>query len=191
MVLADYGHSVPEKEYWKHWAFFGEGLAGEANRTGLHIDDRDAATLRQRMIYADFCTDGHVPLFPEASAVLKITMEHKLCAIASNTDSSLVRTITGADIDSLPAVIGGEGLRPKPFPDIFLKASEYLSVDPSRCLVFEDAWKGVKAAESAGMPAVLVRNGYNTGLPAPEADCEIQGLNELHFFLKGLYSSVS
>lgn len=118
-------------------------------------------------------------------------MEHKLCAIASNTDSSLVRTIAGADINSLPPVVGGEGLRPKPFPDIFLKASEYLSIDPSRCLVFEDAWKGIKAAESAGMPAVLVRNGYNTGLPSPEADCEIQGLNELHLFLKGLYSSVN
>lgn len=120
-------------------------------------------------------------------------MENKLCAIASNTRSDLIMTITGKQINSIsmPPVIGGEGLRPKPFPDIFLRASRFLYVEPSECLVFEDAWKGVKAAESAGMPAVLVRNGYNTDLPSPEAACEIRGLGELFLFLKGYYSSVN
>lgn len=185
IVLADYGHSVPEKEYWNHWAFMGEGLAGEMKRTGLHVDNTDAARACQKSIYSDFCRSGMVPLFPYASSVLKMTMEKKPCAIASNTDSDLIVTIAGKAVDSLPSVIGGEGLRPKPFADIFLKASEFLSVDPSKCLVFEDAWKGIRAAESAGMPVVLVRNCYNKDLPAPEASCEIQGLNELYRFLKG------
>ena len=28
-VLSDFDHSVSEKQYWKHWAFLGEGLEGE------------------------------------------------------------------------------------------------------------------------------------------------------------------
>lgn len=188
MVLAKYNHSVPENEYWKHWAFFGRGLAGEIERTGLRIDenDIDSLTRTQKALYRDFCTKGMVPLFSHAPAVLAMAIERKECAIASNTHSELVKAIAKSQIDPLPPVTGGEGLRRKPFPDIFLKASDCLSVDPSRCLVFEDAWKGVKAAESAGMPVVLIRNRYNAGLPAPEANCEIQGLQELFCFLKGL-----
>ena len=187
-VLANYNHSVPENEYWKHWAFFGRGLRGEIDRTGLRIDEDDINSLvrMQKDLYRDYCVKGMVPLFRNAPAVLALTVEKKTCAIASNTHSELVKAIAKSQIDPLPPVIGGEGLRRKPSPDIFLRASDYLSVDPSQCLVFEDAWKGVKAAESAGMPVVLIRNSYNAGLPTPEASCEIQGLHELYGFLKGL-----
>lgn len=39
----------------------------------------------------------------------------------------------------------------KPAPDVFLKAAEYLGVEPSACLVVEDAENGLLAAERAGM----------------------------------------
>ncbi len=39
----------------------------------------------------------------------------------------------------------------KPNPDLFLQISEKLGVEPSRCLVFEDAYAGVMAANNAGM----------------------------------------
>lgn len=39
----------------------------------------------------------------------------------------------------------------KPAPDVFLKAAEYLKVEPSACLVVEDAANGLLAAERAGM----------------------------------------
>jgi beta-phosphoglucomutase-like phosphatase (HAD superfamily) len=183
-VLRQYGHAVPEEIYWKYWAFLGQGLEGEITRTGLVVPDREAARVQQRSVYAGYCTSGDVPLFPLAVEVLDAASRLKKCVIASNTGSSLVRSILESRVDRFPGIIGGEGLRSKPFPDIFLKASEYLCVEPSRCLVFEDAWKGVKAAGEAGMPAVLVRNRYNAGFQAPEAACEIAGLSELHLFLE-------
>jgi beta-phosphoglucomutase family hydrolase len=39
----------------------------------------------------------------------------------------------------------------KPAPDMFLLAAEKMGVAPERCLVFEDAQPGIKAAEAAGM----------------------------------------
>jgi HAD superfamily hydrolase (TIGR01509 family) len=49
-------------------------------------------------------------------------------------------------------VVGPEEVtRGKPAPDLFLAAARKLGVDPARCLAFEDALNGVKAAVAAGM----------------------------------------
>ncbi|HPD95197.1 MAG: beta-phosphoglucomutase [Bacteroidales bacterium] len=42
----------------------------------------------------------------------------------------------------------------KPAPDIFLKGAELLNVNPSFCVVFEDAEAGIEAAINAGMRTV-------------------------------------
>jgi beta-phosphoglucomutase-like phosphatase (HAD superfamily) len=44
----------------------------------------------------------------------------------------------------------------KPAPDIYLEAAHRLGVDPSECLVFEDAMSGVQAAKAAGCRVVAV-----------------------------------
>jgi HAD superfamily hydrolase (TIGR01509 family) len=44
----------------------------------------------------------------------------------------------------------------KPSPDMFLLAAQRMGVPPGRCLVFEDAEPGHRAAEAAGMPSVHV-----------------------------------
>ncbi len=44
----------------------------------------------------------------------------------------------------------------KPNPETFLKAAALLESDPSACLVFEDAPKGVEAAIRAGIPCVVL-----------------------------------
>jgi len=44
----------------------------------------------------------------------------------------------------------------KPAPDMFLLAAERMGVAPEKCLVFEDAEPGMRAAEAAGMQWVRV-----------------------------------
>jgi beta-phosphoglucomutase-like phosphatase (HAD superfamily) len=48
--------------------------------------------------------------------------------------------------------------KPKPSPDIFLAASDYLKIPADQCLVFEDGDPGIEAAINAGMKTVDVRN---------------------------------
>ena len=60
-------------------------------------------------------------------------------------------------------VLGAEHVtRGKPFPDLFLAAAKALGVEPSGCVVFEDALNGILAARAAGMCAV----GITTLVPA-------------------------
>jgi len=59
--------------------------------------------------------------------------------------------------DAFDAVADGNSVeRAKPAPDLFLKAAEMLGVEPSACIVVEDAASGVDAALAAGMTAVGV-----------------------------------
>ena len=44
----------------------------------------------------------------------------------------------------------------KPHPETFLKAAAAVGVDPKDCIVFEDAPKGVEAAQNAGMQSVVI-----------------------------------
>lgn len=44
----------------------------------------------------------------------------------------------------------------KPAPEVFLKAARLLGVDPSRCLVLEDAPSGILAAQRAGMQVIAI-----------------------------------
>jgi len=57
----------------------------------------------------------------------------------------------------------------KPDPQTFLKAAALLGVRPAECIVFEDAPKGVEAAQNAGMASVVL----TTMHPAQRfADCD-------------------
>jgi beta-phosphoglucomutase len=60
------------------------------------------------------------------------------------------------------AIVSANDVRiSKPDPETFLKAASLLQVEPSSCLVFEDAPKGVEAAQSAGIPCVVLTTMHN------------------------------
>ena len=53
-------------------------------------------------------------------------------------------------------ISGSDVTQSKPHPETFLKAAALLNVKPEDCIVFEDAPKGVEAAERAGMKCVVL-----------------------------------
>jgi len=57
----------------------------------------------------------------------------------------------------IDAIVSAEDVQSsKPHPETFLKCAEALSVRPKDCLVFEDAPKGVEAAQNAGMDCLVI-----------------------------------
>lgn len=55
------------------------------------------------------------------------------------------------------AVSDGNNItKSKPDPEVFLKAAEFLGVEPKSCIVIEDAEAGIVAAKNAGMAAAAI-----------------------------------
>jgi len=78
-------------------------------------------------------------------------------AVASSATAANIAFV----LDKLPikayfdVVIDGPRVsKPKPHPQIFLKAAEDLGIKPEDCIVFEDSLSGIKAANAAGMKVV-------------------------------------
>lgn len=60
-------------------------------------------------------------------------------------------------VGAFDAIVTGKDVeRGKPAPDIFLLAASRLGLAPSDCLVFEDAFSGIRAAYAAGCHPVMV-----------------------------------
>jgi beta-phosphoglucomutase-like phosphatase (HAD superfamily) len=83
---------------------------------------------------------------------------------------------TNADLESLQSLTQrlrferffGENMycvshvgKPKPDPALFLHTAEKLNAKPEECIVFEDSLVGFKAAQSAGMKCIAIKNSGN------------------------------
>lgn len=102
-------------------------------------------------------------------------------ALASSTpieNIELIKDLLHLD-HYLSALVSGESVaRGKPAPDIFLQAASELHMQPSVCLVIEDAVAGVQAALAAGMRCIAIAG--NRALPGLRAaDLTVRDLTEV------------
>jgi beta-phosphoglucomutase len=134
-------------------------LGGVAEKYNLHLNI-DEAKKRTYQIYTAI-TEGNLKPLPGALEFItycrgkglrlalatsadRIKMEVNLKAIGLSSDS-FHSTVNGLDVE-----------RKKPFPDIYVQASENLGLKPEECLVIEDAVSGIKAAKAAGCRCLAV-----------------------------------
>jgi beta-phosphoglucomutase family hydrolase len=81
------------------------------------------------------------------------------------------------------ALVSGADLPGKPDPATFLEAARRIGMEPSRCVVVEDAIAGVQGAIKAGMKCIAVTN-TNPRQALSEADIIVDSLEQLpeHIF---------
>lgn len=80
-------------------------------------------------------------------------------ALATNAERANVDfVLDGTDLRRhFPVIVDGSQVsRPKPSPDVYVRAATELGIPPRNCVVFEDSPVGVAAALAAGMRVVGV-----------------------------------
>jgi beta-phosphoglucomutase len=98
--------------------------------------------------------------------------------LASNAEPANVDfVLDGAGLRSYFQVIvdGHQVDRPKPFPDVYLRAAQLLGIAPRHCIVFEDSPTGIAAARAAGTRVVGI--GRNAAA-LPDVDLVIRDFTE-------------
>ena len=100
---------------------------------------------------------GLIP-FLEKSKAAGIKMGIGSAAILDNIQF----VVDGLNIRSFfDSIVGAEHVQEsKPHPETFLKVASALGVQPSDCIVFEDAPKGVESALNAGMQCIVLTTSH-------------------------------
>ncbi len=162
LVLRHFGREVPT-EYFHQ--FIGSSLPPMIEQInldlGLSVSADDWYEVDARITRDLIKREGYPAVPHVVNAIRNLSREGYLLAVASN--SSLDEIAFTLDYLGLASYFhqlasGLDVPKPKPAPDIFLKAAEALRIPPHECLVFEDSYLGCLAACEAGMVCVGYRN---------------------------------
>ena len=95
---------------------------------------------------------------PVADFARNAALTHPMAIASGGTRDIVERSLELAGLTSLfsAVVTADDVVHGKPAPDMFLLAARLLGVEPTKCLVFEDAEPGIKGALAAGMQVVRV-----------------------------------
>ncbi len=168
-AMADWGYTIPDEVY--------QQLIGRTiPDVGSILRDKVAADLpfgeisERKQQYADQEIAQHgVAVKPGVFELLEwLERTRRNKAVASSTFRERVmqklnRAGLAHRFDAI--VCGDEIRRGKPAPDIYLAAAHKLSVRADRCVGLEDSEPGIRAAQAAGMMALMVPDQIS---PSPE-----------------------
>jgi HAD superfamily hydrolase (TIGR01509 family) len=99
-------------------------------------------------------------------------------AVASNAEPANIDfVLDGAGIRRyFSAVVDGQQVRrPKPWPDVYLRAARLLRVPPENCIIFEDSPTGIAAARAAGGRVAGIAT-HTTNLP--DVDVQVRDFRD-------------
>lgn len=192
-ILAELGHPLTIEAFNRH-------LSGKTNEETL-LEVMGAETpmarieeistekeKRYQAVYREHmeAVAGFLPLLT--------TLQAKNMPVAVATSANRFNidfTLDGLGIrDGITAVIGAEDIEnSKPHPEIFLKAAAAIGVAPKDCLVFEDSFMGIKAAQRANMDihAILTTLSEDEALTLPNvigASADFVGVEQSFFWTK-------
>lgn len=105
-----------------------------------------------------------------------IKAHHYLTALGSASKNSATILNRIGLSDFFDVIVDGNSVsKSKPDPEVFLTGAEHLGVEPTQCVVFEDAIAGIDAAKRGQMKAV----GIGDKEVLQHADLVISGLQEM------------
>lgn len=125
-------------------------------RYGVDLPDTFASEKSQ--IFIDKYIEQTQPISYVAEHLKNHVGKVKIAVVSGGSRKTVTKTLTILGLIDLIDVMvcAGETPKGKPAPDPFLAAAEALSVDPKKCIVFEDAELGVQGAIAAGMDWVRI-----------------------------------
>ncbi len=152
--------------------------------TELHI-------IYQEALHNLIKTQGHIPI-PYTRELITDLYNHgiKLAIASSSTIREIKAVVKALGIQKYftKLVSGSSVARPKPAPDIFLKAVNELGMNKDECIIIEDSYNGVCSANTAGIPVIGFINKHSGKQDLSAASVLIEGFEEINYkFIENVY----
>ncbi len=136
-------------------------------------------------------TEGYDPIPYTKELIIDLYKHGIKLAIASSSTGKEIEAVTkalGIKKYFTKLVSGNTVNRPKPAPDIFLKAAEELGMNTDECIIIEDSYNGVCSAVSAGIPVIGFVNEHSGKQDLSAASVLVEGFEEINYkFIDNVY----
>ena len=192
-VLVDSTHSVTRQ--WRIWAnennldsarlleiAHGRRTIEVVQLLTPHLATADEVAKIEQREAAD--TEG-VRVMPGAAELVASIPNGRWGVVTSGTRHLATSRLGLANIP-IPVVLisADDVVEGKPNPEPYLKGAQRLGVDPSECVVIEDAPAGILAAHAGGMKVIALASTYPVA-DLREAEAVIQSLTQIHVSFDG------
>jgi sugar-phosphatase len=155
------------------------GVPSAAVVRGVVPEDRYQAAV-QRIAELELADVHDIVVLPGATEALASLVGAKNAIATSCTVPLAEARIAAAQLVPPTVIVTADDVvNGKPHPEPFLAAARLLDADPRRCLVVEDAPKGLEAAQAAGCFTLAVVT--TTPRKALDADAVVTDLSEVRF----------
>lgn len=127
-----------------------------AQHYGLTIDP-ERVFHEKEALFTEIQQDARL-IAPTVEFAREASKTHPMAVASGGPRDIVKRSLELAGLAPLfkAVVTADDVIHGKPAPDMFLLAAKLLGVEPTRCLVFEDAEPGIRGALAAGMQVVRV-----------------------------------
>ncbi len=179
-VLRGLGVRIDPGEYEREWIAAGRGPEYAVSRYHLEVSPDDLRRRKEPVYQAMLRQQGQLmPAVEEMLPALAAVFPLALATNSNQTDTAII--LDGFDLRRhFSAVVTREAYqRRKPAPDAFVTAAAALDLECRRCVVVEDATKGVLAAVAAGCPCVAIPHSFTSNNDFSGAAVVLDGLRQL------------
>jgi len=137
--------------------------AARANNLELDADQVEKAVQYRQDLFLKVLKTEPLPAYPGVLELIEAGFGDAVFQVAIATSGTLEKSRAALEAAQVPYtkmvyVNGNDVTHKKPDPELFLIAAQRMGLDPSRCVVIEDAPNGVQAAKAAGAKCIAVTN---------------------------------
>jgi len=116
---------------------------------------------------------------PGAAELIQAIPDGRWCVVTSGTRYLATARLKLANLPTPQVLVSADDVsKGKPDPEPYLMGAKLLGMNPSECLVIEDAPAGIRAAHAGGMKAIAITSTYPASA-LQEGDAVVQKLAQI------------
>lgn len=183
-VIKEYGYTLDDVPQWLWSESMGKRLIDFLQDLVKVLDlNETVETLNHKrsQVFLKLVKEELQPLPGALESLSLLTNHFKIALASSGTKKYLGLVMDKFNLRKyFQIVVSGDNVKyGKPHPEVYLTASKKLSLNPTECLVFEDATHGIRSAKEAGCKCIGVKNPNTPPQDLSEADTVLNSLEEV------------